>query len=189
MPISKPALDVWDSCCLIGILNEEKDKLPALLSQTQKFEDGGALLGIPSVVVSEVVTLSDGTSAEEKVNKFLDNHYVELLQATREVATLSSRMQFRFDSKQMPNLKERAIAAGVPKTNCKLTRADSDILASALVYRASRLTTYDPFLRFIGREYITKEAGVVIDIPDSSWLPFPPPNKENTSGRKLKVVI
>lgn len=188
MPSSKPALDVWDSCCLIGILNEEKDKLPALLSQTQKFEDGRARLGIPSVVISEVVTLSDGTSAEEKVNKFLDNHYVELLQATREVATLSSGMQFRFDSKRMPKLKEQAIAAGVPKTNCKLTRADSDILASALVYKASRLTTYDPFLRFIGREYITKEEGVVIDIPDSSWLPFPPPN-ESTSGRKLKVVI
>jgi hypothetical protein len=175
---SKPALDVWDSCCLIGILNEERDKLPALLSQTQKFEDGNAILGVPSVVVSETVVLSDGTSAEEKVNKFLDNHYVELLQATREVATTSSRLQFRFDGKQMPKLREQAIAAGVPKDNTKLTRADSDVLASAMVYRATRLTTYDPFLRYIGEEFISKETGLVIGLPDSSWLPleYPKPN-------------
>jgi hypothetical protein len=172
MPSSKPALDVWDSCCLLGILNEEKDKLPALLSQTQKFGDGSAILGIPSVVVSEIVTLSDGSSAEDKVNKFLDNPYVELLQATRDVATTSSRLQFRFNGKQMPRLKEQAIAAGVPKDNAKLTRADSDILATAMVYKASRLTTYDPFLRYVGDEFISRETGIVIGLPDSSWLPL-----------------
>jgi hypothetical protein len=73
---SKPVLDVWDSCCLIGLLNQEQDKVQALLSQTRKFEEGLAFLGIPSVVVSEVVTLSDGSSAEEKVTKFLYNQYV-----------------------------------------------------------------------------------------------------------------
>jgi hypothetical protein len=174
MPSSKPALDVWDSCCLIGILNGEQDKLPALLSQTQKFEDGIAVLGIPSVVVSEIVTLSDGTSAEDKMSKFLDNPYVVPLQATREVATMSSRLQFRFDTKRMPELREKAITAGVPKDNAKkLRRADADVLATALVYKAVRLTTYDPFLLFIGKEYITPETGLVIDLPDSSWLPFP----------------
>ena len=173
MPSSKPALDVWDSCCLLGVLNAEKDKLPALLSQTQKFEAGAAVLGIPSVVVSETVMLSDGTSAEEKMNKFLDNPYVVPLQPTREVATLSSRLQYRFDTKRMTDLRTKAIAAGVPKDNAnKLKRADADVLATALVYKAARLTTYDPFLLFIGKEYITPETGLVIDVPDSSLLPF-----------------
>jgi hypothetical protein len=173
MPSSKPALDVWDSCCLLGVLNGEKDKLPALLSQTKKFEDGIAVLGIPSVVVSETVTLSDGTSAEEKMSKFLDNPYVIPLQATREVATLSSRLQFRFDTKRLLDLRTKAIAAGVPKDNAnKLKRADADVLATALVYKAARLTTYDPFLLFIGKEYITPETGLVIDLPDTSLLPF-----------------
>jgi hypothetical protein len=54
----------------------------------------------------------------------------------------------------------------------KLKRADADVLATALVYKAARLTTYDPFLRFIGEEYITPETGLVIDLPDSSLLPF-----------------
>ena len=173
MPSTKPALDVWDSCCLLGVLNGEKDKLPALISQTQKFEDGIAVLGIPSVVVSETVTLSDGTSAEEKMSRFLDNPYVVPLQATREVATLSSRLQYRFDTKRMTDLRAKAIAAGVPKDNAnKLKRADADVLATAIVYKAARLTTYDPFLLFVGKEYITTETGLVIDLPDTSFLPF-----------------
>jgi len=107
------------------------------------------------------VTLSDGTSAEEKMSKFLDNPYVVPLQATQEVAMTSSRLQFRFDSKRMPELRDKAIAAGVPKDNAsKLRRADADVLATALVYKAARLTTYDPLLLFIGKTYITPETGL-----------------------------
>jgi hypothetical protein len=169
----KPELDVWDSCCLIGVLNKEQDKLPALLSQTQFFETGKAVLGIPSTVVSEVVTLSDGTPAEPKLKEFLDNPYVELLQPTKNVSIRSSGLQHRFDSKRMPELKTKAIAAGVPKNQAnRLGRSDSEILATALEYKAQRLTTYDPFLIFLGKEYITPETGLVIGPPDSSWLNF-----------------
>ncbi len=176
MPSDKPAkpeLDVWDSCCLIGVLNREQDKLPALLAQTQFFETGKAILGIPTTAVTEVVTLSDGTSAEAKLQEFLDNHYVELLQPTLEVSLMSGKLQFRFDSKRMPELKAKAIAAGVPSDQCnRLKSRDSEILATALVYKAQRLTTYDPFLIFLGKEYITPETGLVIGPPDSSWLNF-----------------
>ena len=76
----------------------------------------------------------------------------------------------------MPDLKEKAIAAGVPKDRAqRLTPKDSEILAAALEYKAARLTTYDPFMLFIGKEYIRPETGLIIDLPDSSWLPFPPP--------------
>jgi hypothetical protein len=173
MPSSKPDIDVWDSCCLLGVLNNEQEKLPALLSETQQFESGKKVLGIPSGVVSETVTLSDGSSAEEMLNKFLDNTYVVPLQATHEVALMSSRLQFRFDSKRMLDLKEKAIAAGVPKDNCsRLKRGDADVLATALIYEAARLTTYDPFLIFIGKEYITPETGLIIDTPDTAVLVF-----------------
>jgi hypothetical protein len=173
-------------------LNKEKDKLAALLSQMQKFDDGTAVLGIPSVVVSETVTLSDGTAAEERVIKFLDNPYVVTLQATQEVALKSSHLQFRFDTKRMPELREKAIAAGLPKDNAnKLKRADADVLATALVYKAARLTTYDPFLLFIGKEYITPETGLVVDLPDTSWLPleYPPTSQANTPGPKSSRVL
>jgi hypothetical protein len=176
MPSDKPAkpdLDVWDSCCLIGVLNKEQDKLPALLAQTQHFETGKAILGIPTTAVTEVVTLSDGTPAEPKLKEFLDNHYVELLQPTLEVSLMSGKLQYRFDSKRMPELKAKAIAAGVPNNQAhRLGSRDSEILATALVYKAQRLTTYDPFLIFLGKEYITPETGLVIGPPDSSWLNF-----------------
>lgn len=44
--------------------------------------------------------------------------------------------------------------------------------ATAIVHKAKRLTTYDPFLCFLGKEYIEPETGLVISPPDSSFLPF-----------------
>jgi hypothetical protein len=40
--------------------------------------------------------------------------------------------------------------------------SDADVLATALVYKTARLTTYDPFLLFIGKEYITPEKGLSV---------------------------
>jgi len=175
MPSSgKPALDVWDSCCIIGILNGEKDKLPALLAQTQFFETGKAVLGVPSTAVSEIFKLSDGTPAQPKIDEFLNNPYVELLQPIREVVMLSGRLQYRFNSNQIPDLKAKAVAAGVPKKRAdRIGSRDSEILATALVYKADRLTTYDPFLIFLGNEYIQRESGLIISPPPISFLAFP----------------
>jgi hypothetical protein len=88
----------------------------------------------------------------------------------------------RFDSKRMPELYDKAVAAGVPKDQAKKLRVkDSEILATALFYQADRLTTYDPFLIFLGREYIEKETGLVIDLPISPFLPFPDDEGEKSN--------
>ena len=179
MQSSKPTLDVWDSCCLIGILNGEKDKLPYLLAQTLFFETGAAMLGLPIAVLDEIVTLADGTSAEENVRAFLLNPYVLPLHPNLEVSFKSKSLRMRFDSKRMPELYDKAVAAGVPKDQAKkLGGKDSEILATALFYQADRLTTYDPLLLFLGREYIAKETGMVIDLPTSPFLPFPDEKEE-----------
>ena len=169
---SKPELDVWDSCCLIGVLNDERDKVPALLAQMPKFESGESVLGIPQVVISEVVTLADGSPAELPLKKFLANTYVEILTPTVEVGILSGRLQYRFDSRRMPELKNKAVAAGCP-ANQTIRLRTKDVFATALHYKANRLTTYDPFLRFLGQEYIAAEMGLIIDVPRTSFLPFP----------------
>ena len=98
---SKPELHAWDSCCLIGILNGERDKVAALLAEVRRFETGEAVLGIPSGVVSEVVTLADGSPAEEPLKRFLANPYVQTLIPTVEVSILSGRLQYQFDSRRM----------------------------------------------------------------------------------------
>lgn len=174
MPSSKPELDVWDSCCLIGILNSEADKLPALLAQTRVFETGATLLGVPIASMSEIVTLNDGSPAEEKLKAFMDNPYVLPLQTNLEVTYTANSLRYKFDTKRMPALKDQAIAAGVPQDKAsKLTIKDAEILATALVYKADRLTTYDPFLLFLGEHYITPETGLIISEPISPFLPFP----------------
>ncbi len=174
MQSSKPTLDVWDSCCLIGILNGEKDKLAALLAQTRFFETGAAMLGLPIAALDEVIILSDGTSAEEKVRAFLLNPYVLPLHPNLEISFKSKNLRIRFDVKNLPELHDKAVAAGVPKDQAKKLRVkDSEILATALFYEATRLTTFDPFLLFLAHEYIEKETGLIVDRPASPFLPFP----------------
>lgn len=175
---SKPAIDVWDSCCLIGVLNGEADKLPALLAQTRLFESGASMLGLPMAALDEVVMLSDGTPADEKVKQFLLNPYVLTLQPNLDTSFKSKNLRMRFDTKNMPELSAKAIAFGVPKDQSKkLGVKDSEIVATALVYKAARLTTYDPFLIFLGREFLEKETGLVIDKPAPLYLPFPEEEK------------
>lgn len=190
MQSSKPALDVWDSCCLIGILNGEKDKLSALLAQTRFFETGAALLGLPIAALDEVVTLTDGTSAEQKVREFLLNPYVLTLYSNLEISFKSKNLRMRSDSKTMPELYDKAVASGVPKDQAKRLRPkDSEILATALYYEAARLTTYDPFLLFIGREYIGKESRLIVDEPSSTFLPFPEAPQKSPVVLKTRRAI
>jgi predicted nucleic acid-binding protein len=170
---SKPELDVWDSCCLIAVLNNEQDKVPALLAQMQKYESGEAVLGVPNGVISEIVRLADGSSASDPLRHFLANPYIQVLTPTVEVGLLSGQLQYRFDSRKIPEMKGKAIAAGCSNDQAlRLRSRDAEILATALHYKANRLTTYDPFLRFLGQEYITKERGLVVDVPQTSFLPL-----------------
>ncbi len=182
---TKPELDVWDSSCLLGVLHNEQDKIPALLAQMPRYESGEAVLGVPNGVISEVVTLADGSSAAEPLKRFLANSYIQTLTPTVEVSLLSGQLQHRFDSRRMLDLKEKAVAAGCSNEQAlRLRSKDADILATALHYKAARLTTYDPFLRFLGQEYITKETGMVIDLPQTSFLPleFPMQNESDTTA-------
>jgi predicted nucleic acid-binding protein len=170
---NKPELDVWDSCCLIAVLNSEQDKVPALLAQIQRYESGEAVLGVPNAAISEVVRLADGSPASDPLRRFLANPYIELLTPTVEVGLLSGQLQYRFDSRNSSELKEKAVAAGCSNDQAlRLRSRDAEILATALHYKANRLTTYDPFLRFLGLEYITRESGLVIDVPQTSFLPL-----------------
>jgi len=174
MQSSKPTLDVWDSMCIIGLLNNEKDKLPALLAQTRFFETGAAILGLPIAALDEVETLIDGTPAEEKVREFLQNPYILPLHANLEVSFKSKNLRYRFDNKNSPDLFDIAVAAGVPRDQAKkLGRKDSEILAAALYYKAERLTTYDPFLIFVGRHCLQAETGIIIGPPWPSTMVFP----------------
>jgi hypothetical protein len=172
MPNRPPDLYVWDTCCILGLFNNEQDKIAGLLSEIAQCEAGRAYLGVPTAAMGEVVRLADGQPADKALEAFLDQHYVQQLNNTREIGLLTSQLRFRFDLRNQPEKLQLAVAFGCPTDQKQLKAKDAEIIATTIVYNAARLTTYDPFLRFIGQEFITPEFGVIVDVPSSSFLPF-----------------
>ncbi|WP_213806813.1 hypothetical protein [Granulicella sp. dw_53] len=172
MANKSPALITWDSCCILGLFNREQDKIAGLTYELRECDEGRALLGIASATLSEITRLADGSAAHPSLELFLQFPFIQLLNSNREVGLLSSKLGHRFDLRNDPEILAKAIAFGCPSDQKRLKSKDSEILSTAIVYKAARLTTYDPFLRFLGAEFIRSEFGLEIDEPASSLL-FP----------------
>ena len=172
MPSKTPNLFVWDTCCLFGLFNDERDKLPGLRYEISECEAGRAYIGVPTAAIGEVVRLNDGQPADKVLEAFLDNRFVQQLNNTREIGLLTSKLQYRFDLRAKPELLAKALDFGCPTDQKRLKVKDAEILATAIAYKATRLTTYDPLLCFLGREFIEPEYGLVVGMPDSAFLPF-----------------
>jgi len=172
MPSKPPALIVWDSCCLIGLFNQEEDKAAGLTYELRECSEGRSALGIASASIGEVITLADGTPAYPVLEQFLDAPFLQILSSNREVGLLASKLGSRFDLRAQPEILQKAIDFGCPKDQKRLKSKDAEILATAIVYNAIRLTTYDPFLRFLGANFIQAEYGIAVDMPASTLL-FP----------------
>jgi len=172
MPSKTPELFVWDTCCLLGLFNNEQDKVAGLRYEIAECEAGRAQLGIPIAAMGEVTRLCDGQPADKILEAFLENRFVQPLNSTPEIGVLTSKLGFRFDLRGQPELMQRAAEFGCPPDQRRLKAKDAEILATAIFYKATRLTTYDPLLSFIGQEFVKPEYGVVVGPPDSSFLPF-----------------
>jgi hypothetical protein len=157
---------------LLGLFNNEHDKIAGLRYEIAECEGGRAYLGIPIAAMAEVVRLNDGQPADKVLEAFLDYRFVQQLNSTKEVGLLTGKLRYRFDFRTQEEMLQRAVAFGCPVDQKQLKAKDAEILATAIVYKAARLTTYDPFLKFIGQEFIKPEYGVVVGPPDSSFLPF-----------------
>jgi hypothetical protein len=172
MPSKQPVLIVWDSCCIIGLFNKEQDKLAGLTYELRECDENRAMLGIASATLSEIVRLADNSPAYPVLESFLQFPFIQQLNSNREVGLLSSKLGHRFDLRGQPELLAKAQSFGCPPDQKRLKPKDSEILATAIVYKAARLTTYDPLLRFLGAEFIRSEFGLLVDEPASSLL-FP----------------
>jgi hypothetical protein len=170
MPSKPPSLIAWDSCCILGLFNREPDKLPGLVYELRECEEGRAVLGIATASLGEITRLADGSAAIETLETFLDLPFVQLLNGNKEVGLLANRFGSRFDFRNQPELLAKAIAFGCPGDQRRLKSKDAEILATAVVYKAVQLTTYDPLLRFIGREFLRSESNLIVDYPSSSLL-------------------
>jgi hypothetical protein len=127
-------------------------------------------LGIASATLSEITRLADGSPAYPSLELFLQLPFIQLLNSNQEIGLLASRMGHRFDFSNNSELLAKAANFGCPKNQKRLKNKDAEILATAIVYKAVRLTTYDPFLRFLGAEFVQNESGMIVDTPSSSLL-------------------
>ncbi len=169
MPSRSPLI-VWDSCSVIGYFNKEEDKITGLRYEINECAFGRSVLGIATASLGEIVYLADGSAAFPALEDFLDLPFLQQLNNNQQVGLLSSRLGHRFDFRQHPEILAKAEAFGCPKDQKRLKSKDAEILATAMVYEASRLTTYDPLLRFIGSEFLRPDTGLVVDYPSSSLL-------------------
>jgi hypothetical protein len=165
-----PILIAWDSCCILGLFNREQDKLPGLTYELRECEEGRAALGIATASLGEITKLADGSPALLTLEQFLQLSFVQPLNGNKEVGLLASRLGHRFDLRADPELLAKAHEFGCPPDQKRLKAKDAEILATAIVYKAARLTTYDPLLRFLGAEFIRAEFGMLVDKPSSSLL-------------------
>jgi hypothetical protein len=170
MASKPPALIVWDSCCLIGLFNRESDKIAGLIYELRECDEGRAVLGIASASIAEVTTLADGTPAFDTLEHFLNAPFIQILNSNKDVGLLASKLGSRFDLRLQTDMLKKAIEFGCPKDQKRLKTKDAEIVATAITYRAMRLTTYDPLLRFLGAEVIQQEYGLSIDFPPSALL-------------------
>ncbi len=173
MPNKAPILIAWDSCCILGLFNKEQDKFAGLTYELRECDEGRAYLGIASATLSEITRLADGSAAYPHLESFMQFPFIQQLNTTREVGLLSSKLGHRFDLRAQPELLAEARAFGCPNDQNRLRPKDAEILATAIVYKAVQLTTYDPLLRFLGARFIHSEYGVVVDKPSSSLLFLP----------------
>jgi predicted nucleic acid-binding protein len=172
MPSRPPSLIVWDSCCLIGLFNREADKFAGLTYELRECDEKRAILGIATATLGEVTQLADGSPALATLERFIELPFVQLLNGNKDVGLLANRLGSRFDLRNRPEILSKALTFGCPKDQKRLRAKDAEILATAIEYKASRLTTYDPFLRFLGAEFIHAEHGTIVDYPSSSLLSF-----------------
>jgi hypothetical protein len=170
MPSKPPILITWDTCCILGLFNKEPDKLAGLTYELRECDEGRAFLGIASATLSEVTRLADGSAAYPHLEIFLQFPFIQQLNSTREVGLLASKLGHRFDLRTQPALLAKAQAFGCPRDQNRLKPKDAEILATAIVYKAAQLTTYDPLLLFLGAEFVRSEFGLIIDKPASALL-------------------
>jgi len=86
----------WDSCCFIGLLQDEKDKAPALADLAQKAAADDLVIVTSALTIAEVCKLPDtGAQPEEqtkKVLKFFENPYIVVRSLDRAIAERANRI-------------------------------------------------------------------------------------------------
>lgn len=137
---AKPVI-CWDSCCYLGKFKREQDKPLVHLDEfIRDVEQGELTMLLPVIVVSEVLNLTESAS-RDTLKAFSRQNSVIVADATYKIAELAAELREARDLHRN----------NVDTTAKGLKAPDALILATAAIYKCSRLYTFDPVLIEIGR--------------------------------------
>ena len=114
------AIRYWDSCCFIGWLAEEENKVDACKEVLDIAEAGRLTIVTSTLTLAEVVKLKGGHSplppeSEERIDQFFKREFIVIRQVDRKVGELARRLywQLGIDPKDAVHV-ATALIHGVP---------------------------------------------------------------------------
>ena len=116
----------WDSCCFLGLLNNEKDKVHLCKGTMKKAENDELIIATSAITFIEVIRMKGKPklekSVENTIQKFFFNSFIYIHNVDREVGNKARNLMWKHQSLQ-------------PK--------DSIHLATALLHNIPTLHTFD----------------------------------------------
>lgn len=144
---TKPVVIAWDSCVFLGWFNAEEDKpLLAMEAILKAVADGDVTLLVSAICGAEVLNEAGKSDARSEFLGFLKRDNV--VPANVDMRIADKAAQFRERTRE-------ALAQG--HLSKGIRAPDALIAATAVIYRASALHTFDPqLLALSGTEYVDR---------------------------------
>ncbi len=119
----------WDSCCFLGLLNNEQDKVSLCQGTIKKAEEGDLIIVTSAMTFIEVIRMKGKPklkkNVETTIQKFFSNSFIYIRNVDREVGIRARNLMWKHQALQ-------------PK--------DSIHLATALLHNIPTLHTFDDYL-------------------------------------------
>jgi len=150
----------WDSCCFLGLLNNEQDKVHLCQGTIRKAESGELIIVTSAITFIEVIRMKGKPklkkAIENTIQQFFSNSFISIHNVDREVGIRARNLMWRHQALQ-------------PK--------DSIHLATALFHNIPTLHTFDNELLSLKDRHIKQK--IKICKPDIQYqMDFDDLNKE-----------
>jgi predicted nucleic acid-binding protein len=157
--MSRTPVWYWDSCVILGLLKNERDKVHVLRHLFHQAENGGAKIVVSAWTFFEILYIDEGRTLTEKIEStirgFFERDCFEVRNLDRRVANLGRELIWK-----------------CAKEKIKLSPKDAPHVATAAMLNVDVLHTYDPTLLSLDGK-VQREDGVALRIQSPSLPQMP----------------
>jgi len=150
----------WDSCIFLAWFKGEEDKplaeIEELLADIAK---GRITLIVSAIVAAEILDESAGSPVRNKFREFMKRSNVVAANADFRVADLAADIRERTRELESQGKMKKSVKA-----------PDAMILASAIIYRAEVLHTFDPILLSLDQSEVVHRLRITVPISAQTRL-------------------